>query len=100
MAGAPIEALNAGVRHFREELLSDDLAAKHYEAHQGKGFYDGLVGFMTSDPIVAMVLEGPDAIAVCRTKHAGAMVPRSPSRSSSAWVLRSPCCRVARSSKR
>jgi nucleoside-diphosphate kinase len=46
--------------------ISRELAAKHYAAHVGKPFYNGLVGFMTSSPVVAMVLEGPKAIDVCR----------------------------------
>lgn len=46
--------------------ISQDLAAKHYEAHKSKGFYAGLVKFMTSAPVVALVLEGPHAIQVCR----------------------------------
>mgnify|MGYP001466635583 FL=1 len=46
--------------------ISDQLAASHYEAHQGKPFYDGLVQFMTSGPVVALALEGNKAISVCR----------------------------------
>jgi nucleoside-diphosphate kinase len=45
---------------------SDELAATHYEAHQGKPFYAGLVKFMTSGPVVALALEGNQAITVCR----------------------------------
>ena len=46
--------------------ISDQLAASHYEAHQGKPFYEGLVQFMTSGPVVALALEGNKAISVCR----------------------------------
>jgi len=46
--------------------MSPELAAKHYEAHVGKGFYEGLVKFMTSSPLVALALEGPKAIENCR----------------------------------
>jgi nucleoside-diphosphate kinase len=46
--------------------MSRQLAEKHYRAHKDKGFYSGLVGFMTSRPIVAMVLEGIQAITICR----------------------------------
>lgn len=46
--------------------ISPELAAQHYEAHKEKKFYSGLVKFMTSAPVVAMALEGNDAIAVCR----------------------------------
>ncbi|MHC5114047.1 MAG: nucleoside-diphosphate kinase [Planctomycetota bacterium] len=47
-------------------LISPDLAARHYAAHQGKPFYDGLVRFMTSSPVVVMALKGVGAIAICR----------------------------------
>ena len=46
--------------------ISDELAATHYGDHKGKPFYDGLVSFMTSAPVVAMALEGNKAISVCR----------------------------------
>jgi nucleoside-diphosphate kinase len=43
-----------------------ELAERHYEVHRGKPFYEGLVGFITSGPLVALVLEGPGAIAIVR----------------------------------
>ena len=43
-----------------------DLAEKHYAVHKGKPFYDSLLSFLTSGPTVAMVLEGREAVAVCR----------------------------------
>ncbi len=46
--------------------MSDELAAKHYKDHVGKGFYKGLVSFMTSGPLVAMCVEGPKAVEVAR----------------------------------
>ena len=39
---------------------------RHYEVHRGKPFYESLVKFMTSGPVVIGVLEGPGAIAVVR----------------------------------
>jgi nucleoside-diphosphate kinase len=42
------------------------LAARHYAEHVQKPFYKGLVGFITSGPVVAMCIEGPNAIAVVR----------------------------------
>lgn len=47
--------------------LSREKAAIHYEEHQGKPFFDGLVDFITSGPIVAMVVRGNQAIKVVRT---------------------------------
>jgi nucleoside-diphosphate kinase len=42
------------------------LAEKHYEIHKGKFFYEDLVKTISSAPVVAAVLEGPNAIAVVR----------------------------------
>jgi nucleoside-diphosphate kinase len=46
--------------------VTRELAEKHYAVHQGKPFYDSLVNFITSGPVVAMAVEGPNAIAVMR----------------------------------
>lgn len=43
-----------------------DLAERHYAVHKGKPFYDGLIAYITSSPIVAMVWEGGRAIDVVR----------------------------------
>jgi len=43
-----------------------EFAEKHYEVHKGKFFYEGLVSYITSSPVVAMVLEGHEAIQVVR----------------------------------
>lgn len=53
----------AGLKLMR---ISRDLAGRHYAEHQGKSFYEGLVGFITSSPVVVGVLEGPNAIALTR----------------------------------
>ncbi len=46
---------------------SRSLAEQHYAVHKGKPFYESLLGFLTSGPTVAMVLEGREAVAVART---------------------------------
>ncbi len=46
--------------------ISSELAATHYESHQGKPFYDGLVSFMTSSPVLVLALRGVGAISICR----------------------------------
>lgn len=46
--------------------VSDDLARKHYSEHEGKPFFRGLVQFITSCPIVAMVLDGENAVQLVR----------------------------------
>jgi nucleoside-diphosphate kinase len=43
-----------------------DLAERHYDVHRERPFFAGLVEFITSGPLVAMALEGPNAIAVVR----------------------------------
>ncbi|MFC0595648.1 nucleoside-diphosphate kinase [Thermus composti] len=55
--------------------ISQDLAEKHYAEHRDKPFFPGLVAFITSGPVVAMVLEGPNAIAEVR-KMMGATHPK------------------------
>lgn len=52
-----------GMKHV---TMTRALADKHYAEHVGKGFYNDLVSFMTSSPLVALALEGPDAIALVR----------------------------------
>ena len=47
--------------------ITQELAAVHYEAHKEKPFYDGLVNFMTSSPVLVMALEGVNAVTVCRS---------------------------------
>ncbi len=46
--------------------VTPELAERHYGEHKGKPFYEPLVRFITSAPIVAMVVEGPQAISVMR----------------------------------
>jgi nucleoside-diphosphate kinase len=46
--------------------VSRELAEKHYGEHKGKPFFEDLVSFITSGPIVAMAWEGNQAVEVCR----------------------------------
>ncbi len=46
--------------------LSREVAEEHYGEHKGKPFFESLVEFITSAPLVAAVVEGPDAIASWR----------------------------------
>ena len=46
--------------------VDEELANRHYSDHQGKPFFPGLVAFITSSPIVAMVWEGDNAIEAVR----------------------------------
>jgi len=46
--------------------MTRELAERHYAEHEGKGFYEELVTFITSGPLVAMVLEGDQAVVAAR----------------------------------
>jgi nucleoside-diphosphate kinase len=46
--------------------VSEELARKHYAVHEGKPFFDSLIRYITSAPVVAMVLEGHNAIEITR----------------------------------
>jgi len=43
-----------------------ELAEAHYAIHKGKPFYEGLIRYITSSPVMAMIWEGPEAIAAVR----------------------------------
>jgi len=47
-------------------VMDRSLAERHYAEHEGKSFYDELVSFITSGPLVAMVLEGEQAVVAAR----------------------------------
>jgi nucleoside-diphosphate kinase len=46
--------------------ITPELAATHYESHKGKKFYDGLVRFMTSSPVLVLAVRGIGAIEISR----------------------------------
>jgi nucleoside-diphosphate kinase len=47
-------------------VISKAQAEKHYQEHVGKPFFPGLLGFITSGPVLAMVWEGDQAVVTCR----------------------------------
>jgi nucleoside-diphosphate kinase len=57
-----------GLRFAAMKLIqiSPELAARHYAVHKGKPFYEGLIEFITSGPVVVAVIEGRDAINIVR----------------------------------
>jgi nucleoside-diphosphate kinase len=67
---------NAGLRIVAIKMLklTKKMAEEHYAIHQGKPFYEGLIKFITSGPVVAMIVEGKDAVKRVR-KIAGATNP-------------------------
>jgi nucleoside-diphosphate kinase len=58
-AGLAIERLELG-------MVTPEQAAANYAEHEGKPFYDGLVAYITSGPVVKMVISGPDAVPIVR----------------------------------
>jgi nucleoside-diphosphate kinase len=46
--------------------VSSELAETHYAVHKGKPFYEGLIKYITSAPVMAMAWEGPNAVAAVR----------------------------------
>lgn len=65
--GLEFERLEFGV-------VTAEQAAANYREHEGKPFYAELIDYITSGPVVKIVLSGPDAVAVCR-KLMGATDP-------------------------
>lgn len=56
-----LQLIGLKMRQFPEELLR-----QHYAVHAGRPFFEGLVKWMSSNPVVALALEGKDAVAVTR----------------------------------
>ena len=54
--------------------VSEGLARQHYAVHEGRPFFDGLISYITSSPVVALVVEGTNAITIVR-KTVGATNP-------------------------
>ncbi len=61
-----LEARGLRIVGLRLVHVDEALARRHYAEHDGKPFFAGLVDYITSSPLVAAVLEGPDAIAAAR----------------------------------
>ncbi|HLF69465.1 MAG TPA: nucleoside-diphosphate kinase [Actinomycetota bacterium] len=62
-----IERKKLRVSALRMLTIDDALARKHYEEHLDKPFFGDLLAFITSGPVVAMAVEGEEAISVVRT---------------------------------
>ncbi|MCL5103998.1 MAG: nucleoside-diphosphate kinase [Armatimonadetes bacterium] len=69
-----IEKRNFDIVAMRMLTPSRELAEEHYAVHKGKPFYAPLVEFMTSGPVVAMVVEGENAVKLMRNMM-GALKP-------------------------
>jgi len=61
-----IESKGYEIREMKLFTIDESLAHKHYAEHTEKPFFGELVSFITSGPVVAMVVEGPDVVAGMR----------------------------------
>ena len=61
-----LEAKGYSIREMRLFTIEEELARRHYAEHEDKAFFSELVSFITSGPVVAMAVEGNDAVAGCR----------------------------------
>lgn len=61
-----IEAKGYTIREMKLFTINETLAKKHYAEHVERPFFGELVSFITSGPVVAMVVEGPEAVAGMR----------------------------------
>ncbi|MGV0606514.1 nucleoside-diphosphate kinase [Mycolicibacterium sp. XJ1904] len=61
-----IERKGLAIAELKLVTVSDELARRHYAEHEGKPFFDSLLAFITSGPVVAAVVEGPRAVAAFR----------------------------------
>ena len=63
---ARFERKGLHIAALRQLTMTRELAERHYAEHEGKPFFEGLVEFITSGPLVAIALEGEQAIAAAR----------------------------------
>jgi nucleoside-diphosphate kinase len=63
---ARFERKGLRIAELKKMTMTEDLAKQHYAEHDGKPFFGELVEFITSGPLVAMVLEGQDAVKAAR----------------------------------
>ena len=61
-----IEAKGYTIKGLKLMVATRELLAEHYAEHKGKPFYDGLVSYITSGPVVKMVISGENAVANMR----------------------------------
>ncbi len=62
-----IERRGLAIKVARLLMVTKEMAAQHYAEHVSKPFYDELVNHITSGPVFAMVVEGPEAVRIVRT---------------------------------
>lgn len=70
------EGAGLRIKSIEMKQITKDFAEKHYEEHKGKHFFDSLIKYITRSPLVALVLEGDDAIKKVRSLN-GATNPEN-----------------------
>nr|WP_307776339.1 nucleoside-diphosphate kinase [uncultured Cetobacterium sp.] len=70
-----IERKGLEIKALKMENISLEKAKKHYEVHKDKDFYRGLIEFITSGPVVLMVIEGKNCVEIVR-EMAGSTSPK------------------------
>ena len=70
-----LEARGLKIVAMKMIQVSEELARRHYAVHEGKGFFQKLISYITSSPVVVMVVEGTRAIDAVR-KTLGATNPQ------------------------
>lgn len=63
---ARFERKGLKIKAMRLEMADPDVVAEHYEVHKERPFYDKLIAYIQSGPVVPMIVEGESAIAACR----------------------------------
>ena len=72
---ARFEKVGLVIEHLEFSSVTAEQAAENYKEHEGKPFYDGLIAYITSGPVVKMVVSGEEAVATAR-KLMGATDPQ------------------------
>jgi nucleoside-diphosphate kinase len=72
---ARIERVGLAIERLELARVTPEQAAANYAEHEGKPFYQGLIEYITSGPVVKMVVSGPDAVVIAR-KLMGATNPK------------------------
>lgn len=78
-----IERRGLRIAAMKMMWVDRDLAERHYAEHKGKSFYEPLLKFITSAPVMVMVVQGPEAISVMR-----AMMGKTNSKQAAAGTIR------------
>ena len=61
-----IERVGLTIEKMELTMVTPEQAAENYKEHEGKPFYDGLISYITSGPVVKMVVSGENAVATMR----------------------------------